>query len=302
MQSLNRRRRCSKDGSQIRVFHHITKARNAKPREQRAEEKIKIEANKKEGIRGQGRKTKSRFCYVCGETDGHIARYCPRHKDKAECTGKGENVRTLIAKSVHTTSMFAITGVAVTKSAPEVFERWIADSGSTEHMTPDVTAFTEYKSEAPGDMADITGKTLLPVQGYGGLTLELQQPGSTTAVTLPNVAHVPALGCNFLFTRRASERSGEPFVNYPTKAQLGLGKSTICTFRLGKYGLLKVMERRCSNTGNRALSTRALLSRGVMEAHRLLGHPSEQITRDTAKQLGVELSTADAFNMPTLYQ
>ena len=74
------------------------------------------------------------------------------------------------------------------------------------------------QTEAPGDIADITHKILLPVQGYGGLTLELQQPGGIKAVTLPNVAHVPALGCNFLFTRRASERSGEPFINYPTNA------------------------------------------------------------------------------------
>ena len=50
------------------------------------------------------------------------------------------------------------------------------------------------------------------------------------------------------------------------------------------------MGRRCSNTENRALFSRALLLRGVMDMHRLLGHPSEQITRDTAKQLGVKLS------------
>ena len=130
-------------------------------------------------------------------------------------------------------------------------------------------------------MVEVADKTLLPVQGYGGLTLELQQPGGITAVTLQRVAHVPALGRNLLSTRR--ERSEEPFINYPNKAQLGLGKNTICTFRLEESGLFEVMGRRCSNTENRALYSRALLSRGVMEMHRLLVHPSEQITRDTAK-------------------
>ena len=167
---------------------------------------------------------------------------------------------------------------------------WSANSGSTEHMTPDATALTEYEPAAPGDMVEVVDKTLLPVQGYGGLKLELQQPGGITAVTLQKVAHVPALGRNLLSTRQASERSREPFINYPNKAQLGLGKNTICTFRLGESGLFKVMGRRCSNTENRALSLRALLSRGVMEMHRLLGHPSEQITRATAKKLDVELS------------
>ena len=134
-------------------------------------------------------------------------------------------------------------------------------------MTPNATALKEYKPAAPEDMVEVADKTLFPVQGYGGLTFELQQPGGITAVTLQKVAHVPALRCDLLSTRRASERSGEHFTNDPNKAQLGLGKNTICTFRLGESGLFEVMGRRCSNTENRALSPRALLSRGVMEMH-----------------------------------
>ena len=103
----------------------------------------------------------------------------------------------------------AIPGVAVTKSAPEGFEMWNVNSGSTEHMTPDATALKEFKPAAPGDMVKVADKTLLPVQIYGGLKLELQQPGAITAVTLQNVAHVPALRCNLLSTRRVNERSGE---------------------------------------------------------------------------------------------
>ena len=184
--------------------YHIREARNAKPKGRSAEEKISHEANEKEGTRNQMRKTKSRCCYVCGETDGHVAKNCPQRKDKAEYTGKGRNARTLITKSVHATPMSAIPSVEVTKSAPEGFEMWNADSGSTEHMTPDATALTEYKPAVPGDMVEVADKTLLPVQGYDGLTLELQQPGGIIAVTLQKVAHVPALGRNLLSTRRAS--------------------------------------------------------------------------------------------------
>ena len=185
--------------------YHVTKTRNAKPKRRCAEEEIRNEANEKEGIRDQGRKTKSRCCYFCGETDGHIARKCPQRKDKVKYTGKGGNARTLITKSVHATPMSAIPGVEVPKSAPERFESWNADLGSTEHMTPDATA-DRIQTGAPGDMVEVADKTLFPVQGYGGLTLELQQPGGITAVTLQNVAHVPALGCNLLSTRRARTR------------------------------------------------------------------------------------------------
>ena len=114
--------------------------------------------------------------------------------------------------------MSAVPGVAVTKSAPEEFESWNADSGSTQHMTQGANVFTEYKPAAPGDMVEVADKNLLSVQGYGGLTLELQPPGGITAVILQNAAHVPALGRNLLPTRRASERSEEPFINYPNKA------------------------------------------------------------------------------------
>ena len=177
---------------------------------------------------------------------------------------------------MHATPMSAIPDVAVTKSAPKEFEMRNADLGSTEYTTPDATALTEYKPAAPGDTVEVADKTLLPVQGYGGLKLGLQQPGGITTVTLQKVAHVPALARNLLSTRRTSERSGEPFTHYPNKAQLGLGKNTICTFRLGKSGLFEVMGRRCSNTGNRASSSRALLSRGVMEAHRYVAIPARK--------------------------
>ena len=160
--------------------------------------------------------------------------------------------------------MPSIPDVAATKSAPERFESWNANSGSTNHMTPDATALTLYKPATPGDMVDVAVITLLPVQGYGRLTLVLQQPGGITTVTLQKVAHVPALGRNLRSIQRASERSGEPSINNPNKAQLGLGKDTIYTFHLGESGLFEVMRRRCSNTGNRALFSRALLSRGVM--------------------------------------
>ena len=142
--------------------YHVTKARNAKPKGRRAEEEIKNEANEKEGTRDQGRKTKSRCCYVCGETDGYITRNCLQRKDNNEYTSKAGNARTLSAKSVHATPMSTIPGIEVTKSAPAGFEVWNKDSGSAEHMTPDATALTKYKPVAPRDMAEVADKTLYP--------------------------------------------------------------------------------------------------------------------------------------------
>ena len=259
--------------------YRITKAQSPNPKGQRAEEGIRHEDTKK---------PKPRRCYVCGEA-GHMARNCPQRKDRSGESSKGGKSRTLIARSVCSTNKSATPGVTVSKPESDRFESWSADSGATEHMTPDATALKDYKPAAPGDVVEIADNNFLRTAGYGQLEMELMQPGGIMPVTLKKVAHVPALGRNLLSTRRASESSGEPFVNYPNKAQLGLGKNTICTFRLGESGLFEVMGRR-RDMKDKALSSRALSLRGVMEMHRLLGHPSEQITRETAKQLGVELS------------
>ena len=87
-------------------------------------------------------------------------------------------------------------------------------------MAPDANVLINYKPAASGDMVvEVVHETLVPVQGYGALKLELPQPGGITAIKLQNIAHAPALGCNLLFsTRPESERSGESFNSYPDKA------------------------------------------------------------------------------------
>ena len=152
-------------------------------------------------------------------------------------------------------------------------------------------------------MVKIADRTLLPVQRFGRLKLELQQPDVLKAVTLYNITHMPTLGRNLLPTRQASERSGEPsfhtaserevwrtFPQLPEHNIAWPRKSDICTFRLGASGFFEVMKRRHSHTENKPLSSRALLSRVVIDTHRALRQPSEHITRDAANQLGVELS------------
>ena len=218
-----------------------------------------------------------------------MTRNCPQRKDNVEDTGKGGNAQTLTVKPLCATSMSPAPGVVVTKSAPEGLESWNANSDATGRRTPDATCLIDYKPAAPEDVVEVTEQTLVPVQRYDGLKWKLQTPGSITVATLQNVTHVSALGHNLLSTRRASVRSGGPFINYPNKTQLGPEKKAIGIFRFVDSGLFEVLGRRCNKTGNKALSLRVLLLRGVM-AHRLLGHPSEEITREMVKQLGVDLS------------
>lgn len=70
-------------------------------------------------------------------------------------------------------------------------------------------------------MVEVIDQTLVLVQEYGELELELQQPGGTTAVKLKKTAQEPTLG-RHLSTRHVSDMPGEHFINYPDKAQPGL--------------------------------------------------------------------------------
>lgn len=69
------------------------------------------------------------------------------------------------------------------------------------------------KPTTPEEMLEVTDQIWVPVQGYGYVELELQQPGGNTAAKLKNETHVQALGRSLLSTRRISGMSGELFIN-----------------------------------------------------------------------------------------
>ena len=110
---------------------------------------------------------------------------CHQRKDKVGKTGGRVHIGALFAKTVQSTAMSATPGATyVNETAPGGFESWNEDSGATEHMTPDGTALMDYKPAAPGDMVEVADRTFVPVQGYGRLELELQQPGGIKTATL----------------------------------------------------------------------------------------------------------------------
>lgn len=211
---------CHKPGHTIdQCFpYRITKAQSLDSKGRGAEERIRHEETKKERTRENGEKTKPRRCIVCGDA-GHMVRNCSPRKDRYGGGSKGRNSRTLVARSVCSTSKPATPGVAVSKTESEGFESWSAQSGATGHITP-----KDYKPAAPGEVIEIADDNVLWTEGCGQLEMEPKQLGGIVSVTLKNVAHVPALGRNLLSMRRevVSESPREHFVNYPFKGQLGL--------------------------------------------------------------------------------
>ena len=136
----------------------------------------------------------------------------------------------------------------------------------------------------------------------------LGQPGHTTKmVKMDDVAYVPGLSRNLLSTIKSVEQWGKPLIYYRNDAVLGLPGEESLVFKFcPRKGLFSatgtrriprqevalranltenVLVRIASGT---ALSMRAGVSRDVMEVHRMLAHPSENITRKTAEMMRIE--------------
>ena len=110
-------------------------------------------------------------------------------------------------------------------------------------------------------------------------------------ISLGKVLHVPKLERNPISERQVSLMSGMVFVKSPMVAHLGTGKDVCYCFSYSPWSGLHEMTARTRNaTPERELAANTPPQRDIMEVHRFLAHPSEHITRATAKATGVTMT------------
>ena len=98
---------------------------------------------------------------------------------------------------------------------------WDLDSGASFHMSHKQTGMTAYKKAPAGTNIEVADGTILPVNGFGNVRVDLDQPGtSIKPVEMASVAYVPGLSRNLLSTRKSVEQLSKPLVYYKTKAVL----------------------------------------------------------------------------------
>ena len=126
--------------------------------------------------------------------------------------------------------------------------------------------------------------------------------GPTRELTLEHVTHVPNLGKhNLISTKRLTRVFDDPRRVYRAAAFLRPrrgGKPLIFSSFRRENGLLEIRVRRLDHTKTRTAKPSASTSlvaakhnrRDIMEFQRVLGHPSREITRETARMAGVQLS------------
>ena len=256
-------------------------------------------------------KTACPDCYFCLEP--HKASECPHHSSPATVPATPNSQYGGILGSVRTNLgaglLVAISArpALAARGAPRKRHEddyWVADSGGTENMTQDSSNLEEYTAPPPRRRGRKHRRGFSPVAGYGRLRLLVDQDngtfkGATRELTLDRVAHVPKLGRhNLLSTKRLTAAFDAPMRVYPAAATIRprFGRKTLVFRSLRpESGLLEIKARRRADmreplTTARSMVTARANPRHIMEFHRLLGHPSEEITHGTARISGVPLT------------
>ena len=182
---------------------------------------------------------------------------------------------------------------------------------------------TAYKKAPAGTTVEVADGTVLPVDGFGTVEVDSDQPGTTTKpMKMVDVAYVPGPSRDLMSTRKAVEQWGKPLVNYKTKAvlrfpgveslvfnfcprkelfsatgvrrtpsqgaALGSAAKTAEAIRIevtGQWGACVDMRR--SPRQGAELTVAAKTHDMVEVHHRVLAHPSEEVTQKTIQAMGI---------------
>ena len=188
-------------------------------------------ADDKKECSGSGR------CFIYG-SEAHLAhRHCGlckslEHRTR-DCEERGAGKGAMLAKlTVPAVPEVRAVAAMVGTARSDRKEEWESDSGATFHMSHARARMSAYKKASPGTNVEIAEGNILPVDGYGRIDVDLDQPGHTTKVVkMDDVAYVPGLSRNLLSTAKAVEQWGKPLIYYRNKAVLGFSGEESLVFK-----------------------------------------------------------------------
>lgn len=102
---------------------------------------------------------------------------------------------------------------------------------------------------------------------------------------------MPKLGRNLVSEHQLELVTGQLFSMSPWRAHVSTGEDACCVFNLNEAsGLYEMKAKRSALRAERKKLTSIPTQRDILEAHHLMAHPSEHITRMTAKAVGIKLT------------
>lgn len=141
---------------------------------------------------------KSATCHHCNKV-GHIKRDCLKLK-REQNEGKASIATAdkgylFMARIIETPATFD-SGNALTANQAHS-NAWVVDSGASQHMTNDRTAFQTYKT-VTGKSVQLADNRVIPVSGQGSVELSIQQDNGLVTAVFKDVWHVPGIGKNLI--------------------------------------------------------------------------------------------------------
>ena len=127
----------------------------------------------------------------------------------------------MLANNVPAKSEVGLMAATIGAACGDGKEERDSGSGATIHMSHTQARMTTYNTVPAGKTVEVADGTILPVDGFETVEVDLDQPGTTTKLAkMVVVAYVPEISRNLLSTRKALKQWGKAPVYYKTKAIL----------------------------------------------------------------------------------
>ena len=167
---------------------------------------------------------------------------------------------------------------------------WIGDSGASCHMTNDDTGMEEIR-HIEEEITIGNGKPMKATK-VGRVKVELvQKDGTTRQFTMENVKYVPELYCK-LFSLTTALDKGFQIGNVGRVINLRKGNFQIAFDKVfeTKTGFISGVDIIQRNNSLAQAALDAGKEVNINDFHQRIGHPSEEIVRKTAENLGLKLT------------
>ena len=162
-------------------------------------------------------------CYICGSEEHLAHRHCGLCKSLVhrtrDCEERGAEKDAMLAKlTVPVVPEVRAVATMVGAARSDRKDESKSDSGATFHMSHTRAGMSAYKKTSPRTNVEIADGNILPVDGFGRIEVDLDQPGHTTKMAkMDAVAYVPGLSRNLLSTVKAVEQWEKPLIYYRNK-------------------------------------------------------------------------------------
>lgn len=252
----------------------------------------------------QQSKSKSGKCFVCNE-NGHWKRNCPTKKNASGQSGSKTNNNSSDKKnsfeSVNNQKPFntfkradALIGDAVALSTiGERNDDWFFDTGATYHLSYNFEWFENFQYFEKPETVRIGSGTLLPVLGFGNITILAFNGVEWITRSMKNVCYVPDLRVNLFSGITAMDKGLTLEANSKECKLIRSGETIVCGIRENRMFKLQIKVSSSGGSGQCCVAINQRLSLRIW--HERLSHQNIDYVKRFLKNMNIGYDGATEF-------